>query len=130
MKLRRQSGQYDGGSSESDVESDMAREIREESCRIQKEIELERKANKIRETTPKKTEHKQSNKKTPTSNGRPTSHNLPAAYNINMTQSMPSLPHIQVTNGSYMWLARPKLNNLNLFDTEWKKFHICRWEVG
>lgn len=43
-------------SSESDVDSEMAREIREESQRIQKEIELERKANQIKEKTPIKSD--------------------------------------------------------------------------
>lgn len=41
----------------------MAREIREESCRIQKEIELERKANRIKETTPKKSDRLRNSKK-------------------------------------------------------------------
>ena len=97
---RHQSGNYDGESSESEVESDLAREIREESCRIQKEIELERKANKIRETTPKKAEQmKMSSKKTPissSSNGRTTSQHSSPSKAASMSQSPPSLQLSQV----------------------------------
>lgn len=51
----RRDDNYDA-SSESEIDRDMAREIREESVRIQKELELERKANRIRDTTPKSRE--------------------------------------------------------------------------
>lgn len=81
------------------MESDLAREIREESCRIQKEIELERKANKIRETTPKKAEQKMSSKKTPVSvgsNGRTTSQHSSPSKAASMSQSLPSLQLSQV----------------------------------
>ena len=99
FSYRHQSGNYDGESSESEVESDLAREIREESCRIQKEIELERKANKIRETTPKKAEQKTSSKKTPKSsgsNGRTTSQHSSPSKAASMSQSLPSLQLSQV----------------------------------
>lgn len=41
-------------SPDSDFDGDITREIREESNRIQKELELERKANQLRHSTPTK----------------------------------------------------------------------------